>query len=45
VVTIGRDRKNNSKFELFDFNGMIKRIKKIKLRKKGVNKRWKRSES
>jgi hypothetical protein len=33
VVTIGMNKKNNSKIELVDFKGMLQRVKKIKQRK------------
>jgi hypothetical protein len=41
VLAIGRNKKNNSKMELVDFNGMLKRIKKIKRRKNGIYKKQK----
>jgi hypothetical protein len=35
VIGLGGDSKRKSKTELVDFNGMIKRIKKIKQHKNG----------
>ncbi len=42
AVTIGRNKRNNSKIELVDFKGMLQRVKKIKQRKSGVCKKRKR---
>ena len=42
AVTIGRNKRNNSKIELVDFKGMPQRVKKIKQRKSGVCKKRKR---
>jgi hypothetical protein len=39
---LGRNSKGKSKTELVDFNGMIKKIKKIKQRKNGMYKKKKR---
>jgi hypothetical protein len=36
------NRKNNSKMELVDFNGMLKRVKRIKQRKSGMYRKRKR---
>jgi hypothetical protein len=44
MIAIGRKKKNNSKIELVDFNGMLKRVKKIKQRKNGICKKKERSE-
>jgi hypothetical protein len=42
VVAIRTNKKNNSKIELVDFDGMLRRVKRIKERKSGVCKRRKR---
>jgi hypothetical protein len=42
VIVIGMNRKNNSKIELVDFNGMLKRVKRIKQRKSGMYRKRKR---
>jgi hypothetical protein len=36
------NKKNNSKIELVDFNGMLKRVNKIKQRKSGMYRKRKR---
>jgi hypothetical protein len=41
VIGIGMNKKKNSKIELVDFNGMLQRLKMIKLRKSGVCKKRK----
>ncbi len=43
VTAIGRSKKYNLKIELVDFNGMLKRVKKIKQRKNGLYKKMEKS--
>ena len=45
AIPIRKYRKRNSKIEWVDLKGIRKRVKEIKQRKKGIYKRWKRSES